>query len=38
MNTIEFVFVDGGIILDAVGRQLQGDSTVEIGIQVRMLL
>lgn len=38
MNSIEFVFAEDGIILDAVGRQLQSVSKDEIGIQVRMFL
>ncbi|PON89170.1 Coatomer beta subunit [Trema orientale] len=38
VNCIEFVFAENGIILDAVGRQLQSIPKVEIGIQGMYLL
>lgn len=34
MNSVEYVFAEDGIILDAVGRQLRSASKTEIGIQV----
>jgi len=34
MDCVEYAFADDGIILDAVGRQLQKSSKIEIGIQV----
>jgi hypothetical protein len=34
MDCVEFVFAEDGIILDAVGRQLQKSSKIEIAIQV----
>lgn len=34
LDSIQYVFAEGSIILDAVGRQLECASTVEIGIQV----
>lgn len=37
MKSVELVFAEDGIILDAVGRQLQGASRDEIRIQVRSL-
>ncbi|KAK8601907.1 hypothetical protein V6N13_058423 [Hibiscus sabdariffa] len=33
INLIEFVFAEGGLILEAIGRQLQCSSKAEIGIQ-----
>jgi hypothetical protein len=35
MESVELVFAEDGIILDAVGRQLQSVSRDEIWIQVR---
>lgn len=34
MYSVEYAFAEDGIILDAVGRQLQKSSKIEIGIQV----
>lgn len=36
MDSIEFVFAEDGIILDAIVRQLQSAFKAEIGIQVSM--
>lgn len=33
INSVEYVFTEDGIILDAIGRQLQSASKAEIGIQ-----
>jgi hypothetical protein len=38
INSVEYVFAEDGILLDAIGRQLQSASKAEIGIQVRILL
>lgn len=35
LQSIDYVFAENGIILDAMGRQLQYASEAEIGIQVR---
>lgn len=37
INSVEYVFSENSIILDAVGRQLQSASKAEIGIQVRSM-
>lgn len=37
INSVEYVFAEDGILLDAIGRQLQSASKAEIGIQVRVL-
>jgi hypothetical protein len=37
INSVEYVFTDDGILLDAIGRQLRSASKAEIGIQVRIL-
>lgn len=34
IDCVEYAFAEDGIILDAVGRQLQKSSKIEIGIQV----
>ena len=34
INSIEFVFAEDGLLLGAIGRQLQSALKVEIGIQV----
>ena len=38
ISSVEYVFAEDGIILDAVGRQLQSALKAEIGIQVRSIL
>ncbi|ESW14466.1 hypothetical protein PHAVU_008G283500 [Phaseolus vulgaris] len=38
MDCVEYAFAEDGIILDAVGRQLQKSSKIEIGIQGMYLL
>ncbi|XP_038678575.1 armadillo repeat-containing protein 8 isoform X2 [Tripterygium wilfordii] len=38
VNSVEFVFAEDGVILDAVGRQVQSASKAEIGIQGMYLL
>lgn len=35
INSVEYIFAEDGIILDAVGRQLRIASKAEIEIQVR---
>lgn len=37
INSVEYVFAEDGILLDAIGRQLRSASKAEIGIQVRIL-
>lgn len=37
IQSIEYVFAENGIILDAMGRQLQYAAKAEIGIQVRTI-
>lgn len=36
INSVEYVFAEDSIILDAIGRQLRSASKTEIGIQVRI--
>lgn len=38
VDSIEYVFAEDGIILNAIGRQLQSISRDEIGVQVRSVL
>lgn len=37
VESVDFVFAEDGIIIDAVGRQLKSAMKTEIGIQVRSL-
>lgn len=38
INSVEYVFAENGIILDAVRKQLESTSKAEIGIQVGSFL
>lgn len=38
LNSIEYVFVEDGLLLNAIGKQLRSSSKAEVLIQVRKLM